>query len=118
MMSGMAAQAGGGAVAVQLVRLPFMAGAAAAANSGPGGTLEAEQQALVAPAVHVIAARSVASLATTSFRRFLLRQLAMWRIRDLNRHILVAGEASLATNILRSLRLRCGQRMQTHHNAN
>ncbi len=80
--------------------------------------MEAEQQALVAPAVHVIAARAVASLAPPPFRRALLRQFAMRRIGDLGRHILVAGEASLAAHVLRGLRLRCKQTMQRHHNAN
>src|SRR5690349_15474053 len=118
MMSGMAAEAGGGAVAVQLVRLAALRSAGLPAGSGAGGIAKADQQAFVAAAVHVIAARPVATLATASGRFGGLRQLAVRRIGDLDRHILVAGEASLAAHVLRSLRLRRQQRKQKQHGAN
>jgi len=105
-MGGVAAQASCVAVRVRLVRRALVTGAAAAANIAPRGVPEAEQQALVSAAVYMIAARSVAGFATPPRRCALLRQLAVRRIGDFARHILVAGHAGIAAHVLRSLRLR------------
>ena len=103
-VSGMATQAGS-PVAVCRARVVLMAGAAPPAYLNWRGSLEAEQQASVSAAVYMIAAWTVAGLASATRRRALLPQLAVRRIGDLAGRLLVAGQAGVAAHILRSLRL-------------
>src|SRR5579862_10045966 len=109
MVGGVAAQAGGAAVGMHRGWRAFMAGRTLAADSGRRGSLEAEQQALVSPAVHMVAARTVTGFAAPPRRNLLFRQLAVRRICHRAGRIIVAGHAGVAPHIQGSLWLRCNK---------